>query len=78
MACKQSNLSARRLFLFMQNIIRKKLKNNLNVEFIVDSSFAYSVICFEFGVGSFHDDKNLMGIAHLFEHLVGKRTKKFR
>ena len=62
----------------MQNIIRKKLKNNLNVEFIVDSSFAYSVICFEFGVGSFHDDKNLMGIAHLFEHLVGKRTKKFR
>lgn len=61
----------------MQKIIYKKLKNNLEVEFIIDRTFTYSVISFMFGVGSFHDDKNLMGIAHLFEHMIGKRTKKF-
>lgn len=61
----------------MQKVERVKLKNGLRVNFLFDKLFTTSSIQMCFKIGWRHDKIELRGLAHLFEHLVGKRTRKF-
>jgi predicted Zn-dependent peptidase len=54
-----------------------KLKNGLEVHFLFDKLFTTSSLQMCFKVGWRHDKEEQRGLAHLFEHLVGKRTKRF-
>ncbi len=54
------------------------LKNGLKIIFIFDDAFSTSSIQMSFPVGWRNDPMGKVGLAHLFEHLVGKRTYKFR
>jgi zinc protease len=60
-----------------QKVERVKLKNGLEVVFIFDPRFTTSTVQMNFKIGWRHDEKKYLGIAHLFEHLVGKRTQKY-
>ena len=62
----------------MQEIQKYKSKNGIEVIFIIDKRFTTSSIVFGFCIGYGDDDKKTEGLAHLFEHLVGKRTKTFK
>lgn len=59
-------------------MIEKKLSNGLKIYFDINRDYKYSCIMMFFGVGWRDDDTKKMGIAHLFEHLVGKRTHKHK
>lgn len=61
----------------MQKIERVKLKNGLEVYFLFDKLFTTSSIQMCFKIGWRNDEEKTLGLAHLFEHLVGKRTKEF-
>lgn len=61
----------------MQKIQKKVLKNGLTIIFSNDSRYTTSTVLFGFNVGWKHDKKGYEGLAHLFEHLIGKRTKQF-
>lgn len=58
-------------------IIKKELKNGLEVYFNISKKNNYSSIMMSFDLGWMHDDNEFSGLAHLFEHLVGKRTKTY-
>jgi zinc protease len=59
----------------MQQVEIEVLKNKMKVIFVFDHRFTTSSIQMNFKVGWRHDKKELLGLAHLFEHLVGKRTR---
>jgi len=61
----------------MQKIKKIKLKNGLAVNFLIDKEFKTSSIQMLFKLGWRSDTEGVRGIAHLFEHLVGKRTNKY-
>ncbi len=61
----------------MQKIERVKLKSGLEVNFLIDKNFTTSSIQMCFKIGWRNDTESERGLAHLFEHLVGKRTKKY-
>jgi predicted Zn-dependent peptidase len=61
----------------MQKISRTILNNGLTVIFSNDPRYTTSTILFGFKIGWLHDKKGEEGLAHLFEHLVGKRTIKY-
>jgi len=61
----------------MQKIDRVKLKNGLEIYFLIDKKFTTSSIQMMFKIGWRNDPVEQLGLAHLFEHLVGKRTKKY-
>lgn len=60
-----------------QKIEIVKLKNGLQVHFLLDKRFTTSSVKMCFKVGWRNDTENERGLAHLFEHLIGKRTKKY-
>jgi zinc protease len=60
-----------------QKVERVKLKNGMEIVFIFDPRFTTSTVQMNFKIGWRHDEKKYLGIAHLFEHLVGKRTQKY-
>jgi predicted Zn-dependent peptidase len=61
----------------MQKIKKIKLKNGLVVNFLIDKEFKTSSIQMLFKLGWRSDTEGVRGIAHLFEHLVAKRTNKY-
>jgi predicted Zn-dependent peptidase len=61
----------------MQKHEKVKLKNGLDIHFLFDKAFTTSSIQMCFKVGWRNDVEEYRGLAHLFEHLVGKRTKNF-
>lgn len=61
----------------MQVIKKHVLKNGLSVFFLNDTRYTTSTVFFGFNVGWRNDKDDYEGLAHLFEHLVGKRTEKF-
>ena len=61
----------------MQKIEKVKLKNGLEINFLFDKKFTTSSIQMCFKIGWRNDTESERGLAHLFEHLVGKRTKKY-
>lgn len=60
-----------------QKIEKVVLKNGLEVYFLFDKSFTTSSIQMCFKIGWRNDHVDHLGLAHLFEHLVGKRTQKY-
>lgn len=54
-----------------------KLKSGMEVHFLFDKRFTTSSIQMCFKVGWRNDPVDQLGLAHLFEHLVGKRTEKY-
>jgi predicted Zn-dependent peptidase len=60
-----------------QKIERVILKNGLEVNFLFDKLFTTSSIQMCFKIGWRNDTNEHLGLAHLFEHLVGKRTKNY-
>ncbi len=54
-----------------------KLKNGLKVIFVTDKRFTNSTVQMIFKIGWRHDEEKYLGLAHLFEHLIGKRTLKY-
>lgn len=61
----------------MQRVERVKLKSGLEVVFLFDKNFTTSTIQMCFKLGWRADTENERGLAHLFEHLIGKRTQKY-
>ena len=47
-----------------------KLSNNLEVLLISDVNASTSAAAMSVGVGSFKDDENMAGLAHLCEHMI--------
>lgn len=60
-----------------QEIIQKKISNGLNIIFLKDARYTTSAILFGFNIGWRNDPLGHEGLAHLFEHLVGKRTLSY-
>jgi predicted Zn-dependent peptidase len=60
-----------------QKIEKVKLKNGLQVFFLIDPRYTTSTVQMTFPFGWRNDPKDKIGLAHLFEHLVGKRTEKY-
>jgi predicted Zn-dependent peptidase len=60
-----------------QKIEKIKLKSGLEVVFLFDKAFTTSSLKMLFKIGWRNDTESERGLAHLFEHLVGKRTKKY-
>lgn len=61
----------------MEKIKRVKLKSGTEVYFLVSEKYTTSTVQFVFPVGWRHDKEEFLGLAHFFEHLVGKRTKNY-
>lgn len=59
-----------------QDIIQDVLPNGLRLIFLKDQRYTTSAVLFGFSVGWRHDPAGLEGLAHIFEHVVGKRTIK--
>ena len=47
-----------------------RLANNLEALLISDAKSSTCAASMSVGVGSFYDDKNINGLAHLFEHML--------
>lgn len=62
----------------MQKHEKIKLKNGPEIHFLFDKLFTTSSIQMCFKVGWRYDSDEHLGLAHLFEHLVGKRTSRYR
>lgn len=60
-----------------QKIEKVKLKNGLEIYFLFDKVFTTSSIQMLFEIGWRNDTEDERGLTHLFEHLIGKRTKKY-
>lgn len=60
-----------------QRIFKKSTKKGLEVFFLIDPRYTTSTVEMFFPIGWRHDPKDKIGLAHLFEHLVGKRTSDF-
>jgi predicted Zn-dependent peptidase len=58
-----------------QKIEKIKLKSGLEVVFLFDKAFTTSSLKMLFKIGWRNDTESERGLAHLFEHLVGKRTQ---
>jgi predicted Zn-dependent peptidase len=61
----------------MEKIKRVKLKSGVEVFFLTCEKYTTSTVQFMFPIGWRHDDEKYLGLAHFFEHLVGKRTKNY-
>jgi predicted Zn-dependent peptidase len=61
----------------MQKITKHTLENGLSVVFINDMRFTTSSVRMVFDIGWRHDPDEQLGLAHFFEHLVGKRTRNY-
>ena len=61
----------------MEKIKRVKLKSEAELYFVVNEKYTTSTVQFVFPIGWRHDEEKYLGLAHFFEHLVGKRTKNF-
>jgi predicted Zn-dependent peptidase len=62
----------------MEERIKKyKTKSGLDVYFVLDKRFTTSTVQMCFRLGWRHDETDYTGLAHLFEHMVGKRTKNY-
>ena len=61
----------------MEKIKRVKLESGAELVFLVNEKYTTSTVQFVFPVGWRHDEDKYLGLAHFFEHLVGKRTKNF-
>jgi predicted Zn-dependent peptidase len=61
----------------MEKIKKINLKKGTEVYFLTSEKFTTSTVQFVFPVGWRQDPENFLGLAHFFEHLVGKRTKNF-
>lgn len=61
----------------MEKIKRVKLKSGVEVFFLTSEKYTTSTVQFMFPIGWRHDEEKYLGLAHFFEHLVGKRTKNY-
>ncbi len=60
-----------------QKIEQIVTKNGMKIVFLFDERYHTSALQFTFNLGWRHDPEDKIGLAHLFEHLIGKRTKAF-
>lgn len=61
----------------MQKLIHKKLSTGLTIVFITDPRFTTTTLQMTFPFGWRDDTPTTIGLAHLFEHLIGKRTTNY-
>lgn len=61
----------------MEKIKRVNLKNGVEIFFLTSEKYTTSTVQFVFPIGWRHDEGEFLGLAHLFEHLVGKRTQNY-
>ena len=61
----------------MEKIKRVKLKSGAELYFVINEKYTTSTVQFAFPIGWRHDTDKYLGLAHFFEHLVGKRTNNF-
>lgn len=61
----------------MEKIKRVKLKSGAELFFLTSPNYTTSTVQFMFPIGWRHDEDRFLGLAHFFEHLVGKRTKNY-
>lgn len=61
----------------MEKIKRVRLESGAELFLVTNDKYTTSTVQFVFPVGWRHDEEKYLGLAHFFEHLVGKRTKNF-